>query len=118
MRRHPGSTWAGDNEILDPRSGAPDGYRYHHGRQNVSAAIDLARSLYPHPRRIVLVANGKSKAATVAAAFEGPVSCMCTASALQLHGDSRIFLDESAASNLKMREYYDWVCKMKAKAPK
>ena len=67
--------------------------------------------------RIVLVANGKNKAATVAAAFEGPVSCMCTATALQLHSDSIIFIDEAAASGLKMRDYYDWVQSNKAKAP-
>jgi hypothetical protein len=28
-----------------------------------------------------------------------------------------VFLDESAASRLKMREYYDWVQKKKPDAP-
>ncbi len=81
-------------------------------------AITMGIGTIMEAERIVLVAAGKNKAGTVAAAFEGPVSCMCTASALQLHPDSIIFIDEAAASGLKMRDYYDWVQSNKAKAPK
>jgi glucosamine-6-phosphate deaminase len=66
----------------------------------------------------VLLASGKNKAEAVSAMVEGPVSTMNTASALQLHPEARVFLDESAAGKLKMREYYDWVAKMKPGAPK
>ena len=42
---------------------------------------------------------------------------MITASALQLHPSAKVFLDEPAASQLKMRDYYDWVMKKKPDAP-
>ena len=57
----------------------------------------------------ILVANGKHKAHAVAAAIEGPVTAMITASALQLHGDVMYLLDDEAASELKMKDYYEWV---------
>jgi glucosamine-6-phosphate deaminase len=66
---------------------------------------------------LVLLGCGANKAAAVAAMVEGPVTSMITASALQLHPSAMVFLDESAAANLKMRDYYDWVLKMKPGAP-
>ena len=45
----------------------------------------------------------------LAAAVEGPVTTMITASALQWHPDTQVFCDEPAAANLRMREYYDWI---------
>ena len=54
----------------------------------------------------------------MAAMVEGPVTSMTTASALQLHPSAKVFVDESAASQLKMRDYYDWVQKKKPDAPK
>lgn len=68
-------------------------------------------------RKIVLVANGEKKAAAVANAIEGPVTSMCTASALQLHRDTIFFLDREAASQLKMIDYYDWIQEKSPDAP-
>jgi len=59
--------------------------------------------------KIILLANGESKAEAVAAAIEGPVTSMITASALQLHHDSLFLIDKGAAGNLKMAEYYSWI---------
>ena len=42
---------------------------------------------------------------------------MITASALQLHEDAHVFVDEEAASTLEMREYYDWIQAKKPGAP-
>lgn len=53
-----------------------------------------------------------------AAAIEGPVSCICTASALQLHPDAVVLLDHGAAGKLKMRKYYKWIQDHKPNAPK
>jgi len=69
-------------------------------------------------RKCVLVANGKKKAKAVAAMIEGPISSMCTASALQMHNDTSVFLDEDAARDLKLADYYRWIQKHKPKAPK
>ena len=49
--------------------------------------------------------------------IEGPVTGMVTASALQLHPDANVFIDEPAASQLTMREYYDWIQSKKPGAP-
>ena len=65
----------------------------------------------------LLVANGKGKADAVAAAIEGPVSAACTASALQLHPQAMYFIDEAAASKLKMKDYYKWIQEKKPDAP-
>lgn len=72
-------------------------------------AITMGVGTILEARQIVLVANGDKKAEAVANAIEGPVTSMCTASALQLHQDSLIFIDRPAAKNLKMIEYYDWI---------
>lgn len=69
-------------------------------------------------RKCVLVANGKGKVKAVAAMIEGPISGMCTASALQMHNDTQVFLDEEAARGLKLADYYRWIQKNKPTAPK
>ena len=60
-------------------------------------------------RHCVLLAFGSKKAQAVAEAVEGPVTAMNPASALQLHPKVTMFLDEAAAAELKMKEYYHWV---------
>lgn len=57
-------------------------------------------------RHLVLLATGKSKADAVAAAVEGPVAAVCPASALQLHPHATVVVDESAASKLKLADYF------------
>lgn len=57
-------------------------------------------------KEIVLVAQGASKARAVAAAVEGPVSSMCPASALQLHQHVSVIVDEDAAAELSLLDYY------------
>ena len=68
-------------------------------------------------RSLVLVANGENKADAIAKTIEGPVTSMITASALQMHEDAQVFIDEEAASQLEMREYYDWIQTKKPGAP-
>lgn len=58
---------------------------------------------------VLLLATGEHKAAIVAKAIEGPITSMVTASALQLHPNCKVVLDEAAASRLQGRDYYDWV---------
>lgn len=57
-------------------------------------------------RQLLLVAQGSSKSAAVAAAVEGPVSSMCPASALQLHPHATVIIDEAAAAELTLLDYY------------
>ena len=81
-------------------------------------AITMGVGTILEARKLLLLASGKSKAKAVAAAIEGPLTSMITASALQLHADSMIFLNDEAAGELKMREYYDWIQANKPGAPK
>jgi glucosamine-6-phosphate deaminase len=67
-------------------------------------------------RKELMVVNGKNKAPALAAAVEGPITSMITASALQLHPDVIVFTDEDAAGQLTMRDYYDWIQKQAKKA--
>jgi glucosamine-6-phosphate deaminase len=56
--------------------------------------------------RCLLLATGLEKAEIVAKAVEGPLTAMVTASALQLHPNCTIVLDEAAASGLKKHDQY------------
>jgi glucosamine-6-phosphate deaminase len=60
-------------------------------------------------RRCLLLATGKSKAEVVAKAVEGPITSMISATALQLHARCTVVVDEAAASQLKEKEYYQWI---------
>ena len=60
-------------------------------------------------RELILLATGPAKANIVARAIEGPVTSMVSASALQLHPNCKIIVDDAAASQLEGREYYDFV---------
>jgi glucosamine-6-phosphate deaminase len=57
----------------------------------------------------LLLAFGKKKAKSVALAAEGPVTAMVPGSILQMHPRTILVLDEDAASELKMADYYVWV---------
>jgi glucosamine-6-phosphate deaminase len=60
-------------------------------------------------RELILLATGEAKASIVAKAVEGPITSMISASALQLHPNCKVIVDEAAAAKLKGREYYDFV---------
>ncbi|MDQ0755051.1 glucosamine-6-phosphate deaminase [Arthrobacter sp. B3I4] len=57
-------------------------------------------------RQLLLVAQGKGKARALAAAIEGPLSSMCPASLLQLHPRATVVIDEAAAGDLALTDYY------------
>ena len=80
------------------------------------SAITMGVGTILEARKIVLLANGKSKAGAIAAAVEGPITAMCTASALQLHRETHCVLDRDAASGLKMLDYFMW-CQAKMLDP-
>ncbi len=72
-------------------------------------AITMGVGTILDAKQCLLVAVGAHKAEAVAAAIEGPVTAQITASALQLHQEVVVMLDESAAARLQRREYYDEV---------
>ncbi len=72
-------------------------------------AITMGVGTIVEAHKLLLLANGRAKAAAIAAAIEGPVTSMITASALQLHRDAMVIVDREAASQLKMLDYYEWI---------
>jgi glucosamine-6-phosphate deaminase len=69
-------------------------------------AVTMGVGTILESRRCLLLACGKHKAAAIRATVEGPVTAQVTASALQLHRDVVVVLDEPAASELERRHYY------------
>ncbi len=57
-------------------------------------------------RHLLLVAQGENKAAAVRHAVEGPVSSRWPGSALQLHEHATVMVDEAAAGQLELVDYY------------
>ena len=66
-------------------------------------------------KNILLIGLGKHKSKAVADVVEGPLSAFCPGSALQNHPNATIVLDELAASDLKLYDYYIQTEKMKTK---
>jgi glucosamine-6-phosphate deaminase len=60
-------------------------------------------------RHCILLATGEDKAAIVAKAVEGPITSMISATALQLHPECTVILDEVAGSQLNESDYYHWI---------
>jgi len=57
-------------------------------------------------RHLVLLAFGANKAAVVAAALEGPVTASTPGSVVQLHPHVTVIIDEDAATELALADYY------------
>jgi glucosamine-6-phosphate deaminase len=60
-------------------------------------------------RMNLMLAFGEGKAATIAETVEGPVTSMMPASILQHHPSAKVFIDEAAATQLQLSDYYRWV---------
>src|SRR6267378_7420389 len=77
-----------------------DNARFFDRRADVPVyAITMGVGTILDAHKLVLVASGSSKAKAVAQAVEGPVTSMVTASALQLHRDAVVIVDEAAAAD-------------------
>jgi glucosamine-6-phosphate deaminase len=57
-------------------------------------------------KKVVLLATGESKATAIHATVEGPLSASCPASALQMHKNALLIIDEAAAQKLAHKEFY------------
>ncbi|MEN7972876.1 MAG: glucosamine-6-phosphate deaminase [Verrucomicrobiota bacterium] len=60
-------------------------------------------------RMNIMLAFGANKAEAVAATVEGPLAAIMPASILQQHPNAKVFIDEEAAADLKLADYYQWV---------
>jgi glucosamine-6-phosphate deaminase len=69
-------------------------------------AITMGIGTILDARQCLLLATGFEKAEIVSKAIEGPLTVAITATALQLHPNSTIVLDEAAASRLQKSDHY------------
>lgn len=75
--------------------------RFFESREEVpTTAISMGIKTIMHSRKIVLLANGKSKAEAVIKALTGKITPDVPASILQLHLDVTVIIDKEAASLL------------------
>src|SRR6266571_3809033 len=96
-----------------------DNARFFERREDVPVyAITMGVGTILEAKTLVLLGHGANKASAVAAMVEGPVTSMVTASAIQLHRDSIVIVDEEAATGLTMRDYYEFIYAAKPAAPR
>ncbi len=60
-------------------------------------------------KEIVMLVTGERKASILAKATEGPITAMISATALQLHPNCKVIVDEAAATELQGQDYYRWI---------
>ena len=68
-------------------------------------AVSMGIGTILKAKKIVLLASGEGKAEAIAKTVYGDIDPMVPASALQLHNDVIVILDEAAASQLKPEDY-------------
>ncbi|MBX7243862.1 MAG: glucosamine-6-phosphate deaminase [Candidatus Sumerlaeaceae bacterium] len=81
-------------------------------------AITMGVGTILEAKKLLLIAYGKRKAGIVKKFVEGPVTSQVTASALQLHPDSIVVIDNEAAAELEHKDYYKWVYSQKGELQK
>jgi glucosamine-6-phosphate deaminase len=77
-------------------------------------AITMGIGTILEAKRILLLASGAHKSDAIAKAIEGPITSTITASALQMHEDVTVVLDQEAATRLAYKDYYTRVLQMTA----
>ncbi|NLE57974.1 MAG: glucosamine-6-phosphate deaminase [Planctomycetes bacterium] len=76
-------------------------------------AITMGVGTILEAKQIIMLAFGASKADIIAEAVEGPITAQVTASALQLHRDVIVLVDQAAGAKLKRADYYRWIYEQK-----
>ena len=74
-----------------------------------SRALTMGVGTILEARELILLASGRAKAEIVARAVEGPITATVSASAIQMHRNCKVIVDEEAAASLTGRDYYDFV---------
>lgn len=98
------------DKALTPTTRAQNAAMFGGDAENVpKRALTMGVGTILDARELVLLATGPAKASIVARAVEGPITSMISASALQMHPNCKVVVDEAAADQLQGREYYDFV---------
>lgn len=106
----PGSSLASRTSIVTLTAETiDDNSRFFESKDDVPRfAITMGVGTIMEAKHCLLVANGAKKADPVATLVEGPITSQVTASALQMHPNATVIIDNDAASNLERIDYYKW----------
>jgi len=104
----PGSSFASRTRLvtLDEQTIADNARFFEKAADVPRFALSMGVGTCLDAREHVMVINGRKKAGIIAAAIEGSLTSMISATALQLHPKTSFFLDEEAAGDLKRIAYY------------
>lgn len=92
--------------VLDAQTIADNAKNFQRREDVPRAAITMGVGTILEGRTCLLLASGEHKAAVVAQAVEGPITSQISATALQLHPDTRVILDFCAAGDLARKASY------------
>lgn len=104
----PGSSLASRTRpVVLTESTIADNARFFDSREDVpTLALSQGLGTIREAKEIVLTATGENKARAIAQMVEGPISARWPASCLQLHPAVTVVVDEAAASQLELTDYY------------
>jgi len=111
----PGSSLASRTRIVTlTEDTIKDNARFFESEEDVPRfAITMGVGTIMEAGLCLLLANGEKKADPVEALVEGPITSQVTASALQMHPNATVIIDEAAASKLERVDYYKWTYEKK-----
>ena len=74
------------------------------GEKMPNRALTMGVGTVLDAKKLLMLVTGKRKADIIAAALEGPLTSMVSGSAIQLHDDCVVIIDEEAAAKLKLTD--------------
>lgn len=78
-------------------------------------AVSMGVGTIMEAKTCLMLCFGANKAKAVKGMIEGGITQFNPASALQMHPDTVVYLDEAAAADLELKEYYRWASEHPAK---
>ena len=76
------------------------------GEKMPNRALTMGVGTVLDAKKLLMLVTGKRKADIIAKALEGPMTSMVSGSAIQLHDDCVVIVDEEAAAKLTLKDYY------------
>jgi len=96
-------------KALTPETIAQNSPLFDKPEQMPKRAITMGVGTILESKRVLMLVTGAEKAEILAQAVEGPITSMISATALQLHPNCTVIVDEDAATWLKNKHYYKWI---------
>ncbi|MCK5327746.1 MAG: glucosamine-6-phosphate deaminase [Candidatus Latescibacteria bacterium] len=106
----PGSSLASSTRLVTlTEETVQDNARFFETEEEVPRfAITMGVGTILETRKCLVLASGAKKAGIIAEAVEGPITSQITASALQMHPDTVVIVDEEASTGFARRGFYTY----------